>query len=225
MGAPLVTVLGSCRQYSAAHHFQVTCIQEGLTYPHYSKEILQAVRYLKSNTLRPEQTQACFRTGLLQKGPILDYEQMARAFRDTDVFLLEIASRLCYDWQGLVVHHIAVEPAYGFADAASVAIREQTDAEIESDVLEIRSLLSPRPMIVVAHITTRKSGKRYDLVRLLEAICARHGIIFFDPAVLLEAHPADKLYRPEPVLAHYTDIGHSIVSQEYKRLISGACSI
>ena len=43
-----ITILGSCRQLSILKYFNVSFIQEELNYPHYTKEILQQIIYLKN---------------------------------------------------------------------------------------------------------------------------------------------------------------------------------
>jgi len=43
-----LTILGSCRQDSLYSYFDVTNIKEKLTYPHYSKEIIQAIEFCKN---------------------------------------------------------------------------------------------------------------------------------------------------------------------------------
>ncbi len=215
---PVITVLGCCRQYSVARHYETTGILEGLVYPHYSKEIRQAVEYLGQNHIDPSLTRWCFRTGLLT-GRAVDYESLARDFRRTDLFVVEIASRKSYEWRNLYMHEIAVDPKYGFPERGQVAVQEQSDAEIEEDLCRIKELLAPRPMLLVGHLTTYQHGSRYGLVQLLRRLAEKYAIPFFDPAVLLEEYTAEQLYAKEPTLAHYTDFGHEVVGRKYKELI------
>lgn len=46
-----ITVLGSCRQYSLREDYSVTNIQEDISYPHYTKEILQVINFCKFGNL------------------------------------------------------------------------------------------------------------------------------------------------------------------------------
>ena len=39
-----ITVLGSCRQHSLQNKYSLTSIQEELSYPHYTKEILEVIK-------------------------------------------------------------------------------------------------------------------------------------------------------------------------------------
>ena len=62
-----VTSFGSCRQYSLGNHFDLTHIQEELTYPHYSKEIIQAIEYCKGyQKYDNDLTKYCFRVLVAQ---------------------------------------------------------------------------------------------------------------------------------------------------------------
>ena len=101
-----VTSLGSCRQHSLQQHFTVTQIQERLTYPHYTKEILQAIEFCKGISAIPGPlTQSLFRSGILEQRS-LDPRQFKEEFESTDVFVVEIASRLAYRYKGFYAHHI-----------------------------------------------------------------------------------------------------------------------
>ena len=42
-----ITIFGSCRQQALGKYYSTTSIQESLTYPHYTKEIIQAIEYCK----------------------------------------------------------------------------------------------------------------------------------------------------------------------------------
>ncbi len=217
-----ITTFGSCRQHPISKYFEVSNIQESLTYPHYTKEILQAIRYCKcEQDIPPEITKVCFRTGLLTKSAI-SVEQLYYDFHTTDFFVIEIASRLCYEWNGYYMHHIAEEAQY-FTNHKDVQVRELTDQEIEQDLLEIRDALAPKPFLVVSHIATYESGKRKQLVDLLQTLTNKYSIPFLNPACLLKFHTVEQLFVPEKVLAHYTDFGKECVAKLYKESIQKEC--
>ena len=66
-----VTVFGSCRQQPLSKYYTVSSIQETVTYPHYTKEIIQAIEYCKgTHDMKSSDTSYCFRTGILQKREI-----------------------------------------------------------------------------------------------------------------------------------------------------------
>ena len=48
----IVTIFGSCRQYSIKEIYKCTDIQEEISYPHYTKEVLQIIDYLKNINLK-----------------------------------------------------------------------------------------------------------------------------------------------------------------------------
>lgn len=216
----LVTVLGSCRQESIKTHFKLTSIQEQLTYPHYTKEIIQAIEYCKGgdNIIDNDLTKYCFRTGILNSKPISYQKELQAEFEKTDIFVIEIASRISYEWNNLYVHHILTEENYKFYDISNIKTREISDKELEDDLLKIRSLIYPKKLLIVPHIYTRPSGKRYELVKLLEQLTSKHSIPFINPSELLKGYT--NIYKSEHPLHHYTDNGHTLIGEEYKKIIS-----
>jgi hypothetical protein len=200
--------------------YSVTSIRNDLTYPHYSKEIIQAIEFCKGISNIPlDMTQHAFRSGILGKHQI-GYSRFYNEFNSTELFVIEIASRISYTYKGLYVHHILTEPQYGFNDMHNIVQRDLSDDEIEEDVLKMRDLLYPKKMMIVGHIYTRTTGKRYELVKLLERICVKHNIPFFDPVLQLNGKDSEKLYVKEGLLAHYTPYGHSEIGQKYTDFIN-----
>jgi hypothetical protein len=229
--APVVTILGSCRQSSIGKNFQLTDIHEELTLPHYSKETLQCIRFLKNPETFQNGNHAIrysFRSGLLDRRsiPSETIAKLRKQFEETDIFVIEIASRLAYQQNDLYMHHIIVEPGYGCMDQVkSIVIRSQPDEEIEEDILEIVKELSPKPILFVSHISTYSQGKRYDLIQFLKETCLKHNLNFFDPTTLLSSYSEEELLVPERVISHFTPYGHSILAEEYKRLINNILTI
>lgn len=213
----MITILGSCRQYSIKNHFQTTSVQENLTFPHYTKEIIQAIEYCKGiHGFDNSQTRYCFRTGILQKREISNQKEFQRQFENTDLFILEIASRISYEWKNLYVHHILTEEQYGFHDIPNIVQRNLTDEEIEEDLLRIQELVYPKKLLVIPHVYTRESGKRYELVKLLERLTAKYGIPFMNPSELLKGQ--SDIYHEETAF-HYTKKGDNAIAIEYKKKI------
>jgi hypothetical protein len=215
-----VTILGSCRQESLYKYYNVTNIKNNLTYPHYSKEIVQAIEFCKGVSSIPHTLTTCiFRSGILGRSPI-HASQFITEFNTSDLFIIEIASRISYEYKGFYAHHILTESQYGCPDISTILIRDLTDEEIEVDLLRMKELLTPRPFIVVTHICTRPSGKRYELVQLLKRLCKQHNIPLFDPCEETKEYSPDELYVKEDVLAHYTNRGHEIIGQKYHAFIT-----
>lgn len=214
-----ITVFGSCRQQTLYNYYQCTSIRDGLTYPHYSKEVVQAIEFCKGvSTIVPGLTQFLFRSGILDK-KILSPESFRSEFDATDLFVIEIASRISYEYAGFYAHHILTEPQYGFKHAQDVVQRDLSDTEIEQDLLRMKQLVSPKRMMIVSHIYSRKTGKRYELVQLLRMLCAKHDIPFFDPVEQIGACDQANVYVKEDRLAHYSDLGHAMIGKKYKEFI------
>lgn len=215
----LVTILGCCRQQSAMTYFRLSDIMEELNYPHYTKEILQQVRYLKDKSIIPnEWTRYVFRRGFLDKCrtdvPDNLYQKWKDQFYQTEFFLMEISSRKTYQWKGLYLHHAAwdgMDNAYDFPFRDEMERRELTDEEIEQDLVLLRKELYPRPLLVVSHFSWQTSGKRYELIRLLEKLCHQMDIPFWDQSEAVKKWGHD-IVKPEAVPSHYTLRGREIVS-------------
>lgn len=219
----LITILGSCRQYSAAHHYPTTSILSDLNYPHYSKEILQQIRYLKYKNIDYENTKYCFRRGLLshcQHG-VDDslHQHLKNQFDNTSLFLIEVASRISYQWNGLYLHHIAEDDNYHFFDRNNIIKRDLTDEEIEDDLIQIRKELYPKKMIILSHFSTYASGKRYDLIQLLQNICTKLDIPFINQSTFIHKYGLEQMLVQERILSHYTDYGHQVIGEELKSVI------
>ena len=62
-----ITIFGSCRQHSlySIPGIEVTGIQENISYPHYTKEILEVIKFCKEGHVLPEETLNTFRTPAL----------------------------------------------------------------------------------------------------------------------------------------------------------------
>jgi hypothetical protein len=214
----IITILGSCRQQSISSYANITSIKEKLTYPHYTKEIIQALQYCKGiSTFDNSLTAFCFRTGFLEKKEITYQKELQDEFEKTDLFVVEIASRIAYEWKDVYVHHILSEANYEFPDRSSITIRELSDEEIEQDIVTIQDLVYPKKLLIVPHIYTKTIGKRFDFVCLLQQITSKYGIPFLDPSK--ELMGIDGIYQEEYPLHHYSDKGHSLVGQEYKKAI------
>jgi hypothetical protein len=214
-----LTILGSCRQDSLHSYFDVTNIKNGLTFPHYSKEIVQTIEFCKQISTMPKHlTRFMFRSGMLDRREI-DPNEFADQYNSTDIFVIEIASRIQYEYKGFYAHHIITEPGYHFPDRSNILERNATDEEIEYDILRIRELLAGKPFIIVSHICTRREGKRYELVELLTRICTKYTIPLFVPHEQLANEDPDMLYQKEHLLSHYTPLGHECVGKYYKTFI------
>jgi hypothetical protein len=213
-----VTILGSCRQTPIKQYVEVTSIQERLTYPHYTKEIIQAIEFCKGeHSIRPEDTQYCFRTGILNKCQ-LSHLDFISEFNATDIFLVEIASRIKYTWKGNYLHHICEEETYGFPYRNEITTVDQSDQEIEDDLDTIRRLLYPKPFIVVSHISTYTNSKRHSLCLLLQTLTYKYGIPFYNPSTLLEQYSISELFQSEKIICHYTKFGEQVVAKQQLKI-------
>jgi hypothetical protein len=148
-------------------------------------------------------------------------EDFINDFNTTDFFVIEIASKNSYKYKENYVHHILIEPKYGFNDIQNIVKTKQSDIEIEEDLMRIRELFYPKPFLVVCNIYTFTEGDRYDLIMLLKTLTKKMDINFLDPSDILSQHDPNQIYDlSENGLHHFTSIGHDLISQEYKKLIT-----
>jgi hypothetical protein len=211
-----ITILGSCRQTPIKNYFNTSKILDELNYPHYTKEILQQIRYLKYRNLSKISTKICFRSGLLSKctNEIDDtkYYSLSEEFKKTTFFLLEIASRISYKYNDIYLHHISEDKQYNFPYINNIIKSDLTDEEIEDDIIQIRNELYPKPFIILSHFATYESGKRYELINLLKNICNKFNIPFINQSDIIKEY-GNNIILNEPVLAHYTQEGLDYVGK------------
>lgn len=236
-----ITVFGSCRQLQPLSllgdikdikDIELTGIQEKLTYTHYTKEVIQSIEFCKyknckinesngsindDSKIDDKYTKYCFRTGILNNINIDCKEELKRDFDNTDLFVVEISSRYSYEWNNMYVHHILKDDEYKFYDKNNIIKRELSDIEIEEDIIKIKELLHPKKLLIVSHIYSYDSGKRYDLIKLLERLCLKYDIPFLSPSEYLNQE--SDVYQNERKLSHFTEKGCSLISSIYKNTI------
>jgi hypothetical protein len=213
---PVVTVLGSCRQDSLYKLFRVSKVRDGLTYPHYANEILQLVKFLKGD-IRSFKSPYVFRNDSIGQKTISSRAAQS-AYRSTDVFVLEIASRYEYRHWGEFVHHVA----YDNPDLLPISLRDeqalqkidrrkQTFAELSEVLEEISFELLGKTVVIVTNIATRSGSERQDLNTFLSQYAKKMGYGFFDPSILLDEYALEEICVIEPVISHFTNFGHEVV--------------
>ena len=211
-----ITILGSCRQDSISNYYNVSYIKEKLSFCHYSSEILQAIKYLKYRNIKTEFTKYCFGSGILSKctKEITDenYNFFKNEFDKTTFFLIEIATIKKFKWNNLSLHRICIGEQFNFYDRDNIIVEDQTDEEIENDIIQIKNELYPKPFVIISHFATYEKGKRYELTQLLKYICLKHNIPFLNQSDIIKEFGLDILNKEE-VLSHYTSQGHNIVGQ------------
>lgn len=168
-----VTIFGSCRQDSIYKNFKVSKIRNGLTYPHYSKEVIQAIRYCSDENFSVPAV--AFRNNQIENH-LLSRRKLAKEFKKSNVFVIEIASMLEYTYENFYLHHEIVDnPSRNTSprkiNEESIKVNEQSIPDLINDLETITQLLSGKKIIFVTHISTREGGKRADLVSAIVSFC------------------------------------------------------
>jgi len=161
----LITILGSCRQDSLYEKYVITSIKENISYTHYTKEILEVINYCKFGNIDEEETKFVFRKPILNNTPLKFSKKIKNEFENTDIFIIEIASRKYYKYNERYVHHVLIDSNEKIKE--NTEINYLSNEEIENDIIKIKEELK-KPLIIVSHILTYENSKRNDLIFLLE---------------------------------------------------------
>ena len=215
----IITILGSCRQESLYKKYNVTNIKELISYPHYTKEILEVINYCKYGNIEDNYTKYIFRTPMITNIPIKYSEEIKKEFEKTELFIIEIASKKYYKYNNRYVHHILKDHNI-LEKNKDIEINDLSDEEIENDIIKIKQELN-KPIIIVSHISTYKNSKRDDLVILLEKICLKYNIPFINPIKELNKKGYDitELTKNNDI-NHYNDLGHEKILEVYSDFIN-----
>lgn len=220
MNNPIITILGSCRQDSLYKKYNITNIKNNLSYPHYTKEVLQVIKYCVFNNLTPEQTMI-FRTPILNNLPIKN-NPFLNKIEESNVIIIEISSKKYYKYKELYAHHILYDDNKYNKNKNEIETGTLTDKEIVDDLHEIVKLLRGKRIIFVGHLVTKKEGERYNLLVLIKDFCLKNNILFIDPIKELlenELHIDEIIEDPNTHFAHYTQKGHNAILKIYENFI------
>lgn len=224
----LVTPFGSCRVEHVAH---TTQLNEKTSYTHCTKETIQLIKYLKGELkFDAPHDMYCLRKSI-KNGKPLEYDpKFKELFDKTDVFVVEISSMKKYIHKDKYLTHMAVDKRLSDQDYKKTPqniideteVILQSDQEIEEDILEIQRLLGSKPMIVVSHVNVThrgdKLGKRDHLIKLLEQICKRRGIMFINPTVLMTQFEQRDIIEPD--LGHHLPIAKHVLYNHINMCVS-----
>ena len=213
--------IGSCRQDSLINHFDTNDINKEISYPHYTKEILEVINYLKFGNLSDEETLYMFRSPMLNKTPIINKELLKKNFEMGDIFVIEVTSKKTYEYNNKYLHHIAIDTASNEEVRNNIINRNQTKEEIENDIIEIKNILK-KPLVIVSHIITFQEGRRFELAEWLKEICFKYNITFINPVEELKKRNINlnNTFEIEDKIAHYTNYGHLEIGKIYYEIIS-----
>lgn len=218
-----VSVFGCCRQDALSAIANTSGIRDGLTYPHNTKEIIQAIKYCQGLIDVPDFAFRNFQLG----AKMASRTKLRRWFRNSNFFVVEISSRNVFEYKDVVMHHVALEdrrhiPAQVHQKVPLPIMRVQSDFEINSDVDEIVRLLGgPEKVLLVTHFSTFE-GSRSQLAKLIQDRAEDLGVDCFNPSSLLSQWSSKDLFVDEDVLAHYTTKGHQIAGNRYRRHLQSA---
>ena len=109
---------------------------------------------------------------------------------------------------------------YHYLDKKERPLKYRRDYDLEKG--EIKKELN-KPIMIVSHLITRKTGSRYDLSILIERICKTHNILFINPVEELKNRQVDisTIFEEDCYSAsHYNKLGHSLIGEIYNEYIT-----
>jgi hypothetical protein len=219
-----ITIFGTCRLDSLKE-----CnnrIKNEISYTYDTKEILEVIKFIKYNHILPEETITTFRTPMITKKPIYqsDFDGI---FEKTDIFIIEICGKKTYKYNNFFVHS-ALSNFSNELISEQIVINEQSDEEIEKDIVDIiYELNKEKKIIIVSHIITDQKSERYKLSKILEHICLKYNLLFINPVVEIEKkghNINDLVINNEKKIYHYNDKGHAIMKEIYDKYINICCN-
>lgn len=155
---------------------------------------------------------------------------MARFFfQKTDVFIVEIASKICYEANQSYYHHVAYDSPSTLLNKNNkknkklspikIRPRIQDNEEIKRDLDVIIKLLGAEKVIFVTHFYTRENSSRAELAKDIEMYLKNSKIAVINPTKLLDRWSEKEVFISEEILSHYSPIGHELISEYYRKEI------
>lgn len=228
----MTTIFGTCRIAGIAGNNR---LNELLSYTHSTKEVLQLIKYIKGYIkLESPYDILCFRAGICFKTPIKYKEEYLDLFNSTKIFVIEICSRKKYIHKGYYLHHLCVDKRFPSGHSMTpnyihreLEIVEQSDNEILEDILEIKKILSPKPLIIVSHYDSKMNDEyidnRHKLILLLTDICQKYNINFINPTLALSKYEQREIMSDD--LGHYTNLGLKLITDHINKYIKETFNI
>ena len=213
-----VTVFGTCRLDSLTNYNNR--IKNEISYTYDTKEILEVIKFIKYNNIEPKDTITTFRTPMLTKNPIYS-SNFEGLFEKTDIFIIEICGKKTYKYNNFFVHSALCNYSND-SISQQIIINQQSDKEIENDILDIIRELNTTKIIIVGHIVTDDKSERYKLSELLKNICFKYNLLFINPVVEIckKGYSINELVNHDKKIYHYNENGSKIINEIYEEYIN-----
>ena len=136
------------------------------------KEVIEMIKFCQDGHIPPEESRFVFRTAILSGQAVESDQYVREMFGNTDIFVVEIASKLEYRYKNCYVHHVAIDPDFNvpLTVRGEITVQKQSYESLEGDILAIRALLAPKRFFLVTHYSSYDRGERYQLVQWLEEV-------------------------------------------------------
>lgn len=214
-----ITIFGCCRQDPLYNIYDITPIRNKLTYTHYGQEILQAIKFCKRQGRESIKNRFMFRSLILNPDKNIKCD-FKKHFDNTDLFVVELASRKSHFFKECWLHEAYRDPVYSFETPDDVSVRDATADEITAFIKDIVKELRPKKVMFVTHVYTAECQNRKILSSEIKHACAGLNVPVFDPVEQFGGQDIIKNYLvPEKVIAHYTDEGSKLLQTYYEKFI------
>lgn len=221
-----ITAFGSCRLRFAKHN-QLN-LKTSMTYS--TKDAIQLINFLNGKLKIPAPYgKLCFREGYRKNKELVLDNELKNSYKNSKLFLIEICSRKKYVHNGFYLFeqsvdkdNIAKKKNKECDDICNnYKLEIQSDKEILKDILYIRDLLSPKPIIIVSHYNfmindNKRIEARYGLIKLLNKICKKNNIPFINPAEVLKDYKQEEILKDQN---HYSGYGIQILRKYFNEYV------
>jgi hypothetical protein len=183
--------------------------------------MIQLLKFCKGELVLPElYRKICFRNGVYHNKPIEYDPKYKDIVEKSDLFVVEVCSRKKYVHNGYYLNYTALittPPDCTMNTPPEIHTETQatneTDEEIEKDLLEIREMIAPRPLLVVSHFNALVDEKvipsRDLLIQSLTHICEKHKIPFVNPTLVFSNYNQNDILDG---FNHYSQKGRRIIT-------------
>ena len=220
-----ITIFGTCRLTKISRNNRLC---EDTTYTHCTKEIIQLYKFLNGEcTFEYPYNTICFRTAIVRKSPVIFNSEFTSRLNQSKAFVIEICSRKKYIHNNIYLHHLSVDDRFSEGIDTPGYIKNefikeiQSDEEIENDIIELKKMIFPKPIILVSHYNSILDGnlitERNKLINLVEYISKNNNIKFLNPTNILKEYQQPQVMCED--LGHYTHFGKEKIVEYFNNYL------
>lgn len=207
-------ILSSCR----LGKLQDNTYTHSLIHTHSTKEVLQYLSYLNNESDIPQNMERfIFRGIFLDNRKKVNKIAAKKELDQSKNVIIEICSKKKYISNNLYLHHLAARKKKNNNPKQHDCIMEcQDNAEIARDILDIKTRLRDKNIIIVTHVLCAAAKGRQELISTVSNICDTYNIKCFNPSFYgLDQHMTDS--------NHYNRTGLDLMAKNITEKFGISC--